>query len=102
MDQPLVGTREQNYRFFYTAGGAAMSSLLILFIITGYTAYISTSAGNLINDMNEVINDLKIIIPDIKESMAILDAICVHKNFTKAYGTICGASQTPAVNFLLD
>ena len=102
MDQPLVGSREQNYRFFYTAGGAAVSSLLILLIITGYTAYISTSAGNLISDMNEVITDLKIIIPDVKESMAILDTICVHKNFTKAYGTICDASPTPAVNFLLD
>ena len=102
MDQPLVGTREQNYRFFYTAGGAAMSSLIILLIITGYTAYISTSAGNLINDMNEVISDLKIIIPDVRESMEILDAICIHKNFTKAYGTICGKSSTPDINFLLD
>ena len=52
-------------------------------IITGYTAYISTSAGNLINDMNEVISDLKIIIPDVRESMEILDAICIHKNFRR-------------------
>ena len=91
MDDPLVGTREQNYRFFYAASGAAVSSLLILLIITGYTAYISTAAGNLITDMNEVIGDFKIIIPDIKSSLQLLETICHHENFTKSYGDICNA-----------
>jgi hypothetical protein len=96
MDEPLVGTREQNYRFFYVASGAAVSSLFILFIITGYTAYISTMAGNLIVDMNEVIGDFQIIIPDVKSSLKLLETICHHENFTKTYGDICDV--TPSMN----
>jgi len=106
MDEPLVGTREQNYRFFYVASGAAVSSLVILLIITGYTAYISTSAGNLITDMNEVIGDFKIIIPDVKSSLQLLKTICHHENFTKSYGDICDTySPSPILsklNFQLD
>ena len=104
MDEPLVGTREQNYRFFYVASGAAVSSLLILLIITGYTAYISTAAGNLITDMNEVIGDFKIIIPDIKSSLQLLETICQHENFTRTYGNICNAPSPalPKLNFQLD
>ena len=99
MDDPLVGTREQNYRFFYVASGAAVSSLLILLIITGYTAYISTAAGNLITDMNVVISDFQIIIPDIKSSLKLLETICHHENFTKTYGDICNApSPSPALS----
>jgi len=106
MDDPLVGTREQNYRFFYVASGAAVSSLLILLIITGYTAYISTAAGNLITDMNVVISDFQIIIPDIKSSLKLLETICHHENFTKTYGDICNApSPSPILtnfDFQLD
>tara|TARA_B100000795_G_scaffold132725_1_gene99052 strand:- start:1442 stop:1738 length:297 start_codon:yes stop_codon:yes gene_type:complete len=98
MDEPLVGTREQNYRFFYVASGAAVSSLVILLVITGYTAYISTMAGNLIVDMNEVIGDFQIIIPDIKSSLKLLETICDHENFTKAYGDICYTSIAPSMN----
>ena len=93
MEEPLVGTREQNYKFFYTASGSAIASLLILLIITGYTAYISTAAGNLITDMNEVIYDLKIVMPDVKESIKLLKTICTHENFTKTYGNICDEKQ---------
>ena len=35
MDQPLVGSRETNYRFFYGASASAILSLIVLFIITG-------------------------------------------------------------------
>ena len=96
MDEPLVGTREQYYRFFYVASGAAVSSLLILLVITGYTAYISTMAGNLIVDMNEVIGDFQIIIPDVKSSLKLLETICHHENFTKTYGDICDVA--PSMN----
>ena len=102
MDTPLVGTREQNYRFFYVASAAAVSSTLILLIITGYTAYISTAAGTLISDMNEVISDLRVIIPNVKESIKLLQTICTHQNFTDSYGHLCDTSPSPGINFLLD
>ena len=38
MDAPLVGTPRQNYSFFYTASISAILSVIVLFVITGYTA----------------------------------------------------------------
>tara|TARA_B100000795_G_C22582347_1_gene354301 strand:- start:74 stop:313 length:240 start_codon:yes stop_codon:yes gene_type:complete len=69
MNSPLVGNRSQNYKFFYIASTAAIFSMFMLLIITGYTAYISTSANELITDMNKVINDINILLPDAKESL---------------------------------
>ena len=90
MEQPLVGTRETNYRFFYGASGAAIISCIILFIVTGYTAYTATHVNHLMNEMNEVVDDIRIILPDIKKSIEMLGAICKHENFTKSYGNVCG------------
>jgi hypothetical protein len=89
MDQPLVGNREQNYRFFYVGTGSAVCSLFMLLIITGYTAYISTHVGDLITDMNIVIGDFETIMPQIKNSLSMLGDICKHENFTKSYGDVC-------------
>ena len=89
MNDPLIGTRENNYKFFYCVGISGISSLLILLIITGYTAYISTDIGKLMKDMSEVIEDVRIILPTVKDSFDLLDKMCLHENFTKYYGNIC-------------
>ena len=89
MDEPLVGTPQQNYKFFYAASGGAIFSTLLLIVITGYTAFISTSAGELITDINEVILDLNTLLPDARESLRIVKEMCKHENFTKTWGDIC-------------
>ena len=92
MDQPLVGSPRDNYRFFYGASTAAIGSLFVLFIITGYTAYTAGHVGHLMGEMDEVIDDIRILLPDIQESMKLLKAICKHANFTKVYGNICASN----------
>lgn len=89
MNEPLVGSTQNNYRFFYTASFSAVCSLFILFIITGYTAFISTDVSKLTGEINEVMEDVKIILPDIEEALKILHLMCKHENFTKSYGNIC-------------
>jgi len=86
---PLIGTRKQNYKYFYASGAASIGSLLILMIITGYTAYISTHVGHLMTDMNEVITDINELLPDAKESLRIVQEMCIHENFTRSWGPIC-------------
>jgi len=49
MDQPLVGTPATNYRFFYGASASAIISLIVLFIITGYTAHTATEMNTVIS-----------------------------------------------------
>ena len=82
MDQPLVGSRETNYRFFYGASAAAILSLIVLFVITGYTAHTAT-------EMNAVISDINELLPEAKDSLRIIREMCKHENFTKSWGHIC-------------
>ena len=82
MDEPLVGTRQQNYRFFYGASLSAIISLIVLFVITGYTAYTASEINEVIKDMNE-------LLPDARNSLRIIHAMCKHENFTKSWGHIC-------------
>ncbi len=89
MDEPLVGSRENNYRYFYAASGAAITSLGILLIVTGYTAFTAARIGELVTDMNEVIEDIRIILPEAKDSLRIIREMCMHENFTKSWGNIC-------------
>ena len=86
---PLIGTRDQNYKYFYATGCASLGSLLILLIITGYTAYIATHIGHLMTDMNEIIIDINELLPDARESLRIVKEMCKHENFTKSWGSIC-------------
>ena len=90
MDEPLISTPENNYRFFYAASASSVASLVILLVITGYTAYVSTNVGVLMTDMTEVVDDIRLILPDIEESIKMLQSICKHENFTKTYGSVCG------------
>ena len=52
MDQPLVGTPKANYRFFYGSGIAVFVSLLLLLIITTYSAIT-------IGDLNRLIKGIQ-------------------------------------------
>ena len=82
MDQPLVGTPATNYRFFYGASASAIVSLIVLFIITGYTAHTAT-------EMNTVISDINELLPEAKNSLRIIREMRLHENFTKSWGHIC-------------
>ena len=82
MNEPLVGTRQQNYSFFYGASISAIVSLVVLFVITGYTAYTASEINEVIKDMNE-------LLPDARNSLRIIHEMCIHENFTKSWGNIC-------------
>lgn len=82
MDEPLVGSPEQNYRFFYGASASAILSLVVLLVITVYTAYTAT-------EINEVIKDLNELLPEARNSLRIVKEMCKHENFTKSWGAIC-------------
>ena len=89
MQTPLIGSSENNYRFFYLASTSSIISLSMLLIICGYTAYNSTNISNLITDMNEVVHDIRIILPDAQKSLKLLSTLCEHNNFTNIYGHLC-------------
>ena len=76
MNDPLIGDVKKNYFLFYGASISVILSMLMLFTLTGYTAYISTSASELISNMNNVVDELGEILPATEQSLNILKAIC--------------------------
>jgi hypothetical protein len=82
MNDPFIGSHENNYRFFYGASLAAIISLIVLFVITGYTAIIASEINGVISDMNE-------LLLDARDSLRIIKEMCKHENFTKSWGEIC-------------
>ena len=56
--------------------------MIVLLVITGYTAHTAT-------EINEVISDLNTLLPDAENSLRIVRAMCQHENFTKRWGEIC-------------
>ena len=82
MNEPFIGTRRQNYCFFYGASISSFVSLVVLFVITGYTAYTAS-------EINEVIKDMNKLLPDARNSLRIIYEMCKHENFTKSWGHIC-------------
>ena len=64
-DEATQMGRETNYRFFYGASAAAILSLIVLFVITGYTAHTAT-------EMNAVISDINELLPEAKDSLRII------------------------------
>jgi len=82
MNEPFIGSRKNNYLFFYGASLAAIVSLIVLFIITGYTAIIASEINEVISDMNE-------LLPAARNSLRIIEEMCKHENFTKSWGEIC-------------
>ena len=69
MDTPLVGTPKQNYHFFYGASLAAIVSLIVLFIITGYTAGTASEINEVIKDMNVLLQEAKHLFGSIAKDM---------------------------------
>ena len=89
-NQPLIGSREANYKFFYCTGGVGIASLCLLFLITGYTAYVSTNIGGVVTDMTEVLDGVKTMLPEANKALQLLENLCNHANFTRTFGDLCG------------
>ena len=66
METPLIGTREQNYKYFYVTGCASIASNSV-----GCDGIhgVRVDVCGLFNDMNEIILDVKLMIPDIRDSL---------------------------------
>jgi hypothetical protein len=93
MDTPLIGSPRNNYRFFYTAGGSVIISLVLLLIITTYSAITIGDLNVLIKDVHEVVTAVRELLPDARFGAEMLGLLCKEENFTKWYPNtreLCG------------
>ena len=93
MNEPLMGSPRSNYKFFYAAGGSVMISLILLLIITTYSAITIGDLNILIKDVHEVVSAVKELLPDARFGAEMLGLLCKEENFTKWYPNtreLCG------------
>jgi hypothetical protein len=88
MDRPLMGSAKNNYRFFYGVGGSVIFSLILLLVITSYSAAIIGDVEKLIKEMHIVLGGVKELLPEAKFGADMLGSLCDNANFTKWYPNI--------------
>ena len=76
MDIPLIGTPTANYKFFYCAGGSVIASLILLLIITSYSATIIGDVNDLIKEMHVVLHGVNDLLPEAKFGADMLGLLC--------------------------
>jgi len=85
MDQPLIGSPRANYSFFYTAGGSVIISLILLLIITSYSAITIGDLNVLMKEIHQIIDAMNELLPDARFGAEMLGLLCKEENFTKWY-----------------
>ena len=88
MDTPLMGSAKNNYRFFYGVGGSVIFSLILLLVITCYSAAIVGDVEKLIKEMHIVLDGVKTLLPEAKFGVDMLGLLCQNKNFTNYYRNV--------------
>ncbi len=88
MDTPLMGSAKNNYRFFYSVGGSVIFSLILLLVITSYSAAIIGDVEKLIKEMHIVLGGVKELLPEAKFGADMIGSLCDNANFTKWYPNI--------------
>ena len=88
MDIPLIGSPSANYKFFYTAGGSIILSLILLLVITSYSAVMVGDANTLMKEMHDVLHGVKELLPEAKFGADMLGLLCENKNFTNYYPNV--------------
>ncbi len=88
-----MGSPKANYRFFYTAGGSVIISLILLLIITMYSAITIGDLNVLMKEIHQIIDAMNELLPDARFGAEMLGLLCKEENFTKWYPNtrqLCG------------
>ena len=83
----------------YVAAGSAIVTLLLILIVTGYTANIALRVHALLTDAGETLSDIDELIPMAKESLRLLKDLCEFPEVAKYCG-INVTSTGPSPGFI--
>jgi hypothetical protein len=78
-----------NYSVFYAASGATLIMFIILCSLSGWSISIGTQINDLVATGHSTLQDVQQMLPEAKDALRILQAMCKHENFTKSWGNIC-------------
>jgi hypothetical protein len=63
--------------------------LIIQLIISTQIIPLVNDASILVNDASDTLADMNIIIPEVKDTLRMVDRLCKYENFTTHYGFLC-------------
>lgn len=78
-----------NYSIFYSASAATLIMFVILCSLSSWSVSIGTEVNNLVSTGHETLEDVRQLLPEARDALRILQAMCRHENFTKRWGDIC-------------
>jgi len=78
-----------NYSLFYTASSATLVMFVILCSLSGWSISIGTQINDLVATGHKTLEDVQALLPETRDALRILQFMCKHENFTKAWGNIC-------------
>jgi len=68
-----------HWSLFYASTIATLVMFIILCALSSWSIHIA-------QQVSEILTDVDMLIPDIKDSLTLLEFICKSENFTKRYG----------------
>lgn len=68
------------WSLFYASAASSVFMFVILCTLSIWSIHIGSEVRETLNGVNE-------IVPEVKESLQMLQFICSHENFTKRYGS---------------
>lgn len=77
------------WSIFYGASLATGVMFIILCTLSVWSISIGQQITGVVQQSTEILSDLKVMLPEISQSIRILQVICKHDNFTTHYGDIC-------------
>lgn len=70
------------WSLFYTSAAATIVMFIILCTLSAWSVHLGNQVSQTLHDVDE-------IMPEIKETLALVKYICKMENFTKVYGDVC-------------
>lgn len=68
-----------HWSIFYATASASVLMFIILCTLSAWSLHVG-------NQVSETLKDVQDLVPQIQQSLDLLEYICKHDNFTKAYG----------------
>jgi hypothetical protein len=78
-----------HWSIFYGTSLATIIMFIILCALAAWSISIGQQITSVVQQSTEILSDIHVMLPEISNSIRILQLICKHDNFTSRYGDIC-------------
>ena len=85
MERSSICSKDKSSIVYNIASISAILSFIILLMVVAYSSNASNQMDILMAEVQQVVADIKVVLPDVKNTMARLKKECNPENITKIY-----------------